>query len=83
MCLVLPHERIPDDTRHDLLLTPSTYSGQSYKHFMLVNYDSRVVIYAHRGFIRLATDLRYRSFLSLNWWPYFSRRLILSEEVLD
>ena len=44
-------------------------SGQSYKHFMLVNYDSRVgiwgyfpvrydsrvVIYEHKMFIRLAT----------------------------
>ena len=29
---------------------------KSYKHFALVNYDSRVVIYKRRGLIRLATD---------------------------
>ena len=31
------------------------YSGQSYKQFTLVIYDSRVVNYDRRGFIRLAT----------------------------
>ena len=30
--------------------------GQSYKHFTLVNYDSRVVFYERSGFIKLATD---------------------------
>ena len=46
-------------------------SGQSYKHFTLVNYDSkvvadwktyydpRVVIYEHKMFIRLATELNF------------------------
>ena len=31
--------------------------GQSYKASTIVNYDSRVVIYDRRGFIRLATEL--------------------------
>ena len=40
-------------------------SGQSYKHFTLVNYDSRVVIYERRGFIRLATAC---------WWGLCASR---------
>ena len=32
--------------------------GQSYKHFTLINYNFRVVIYEHKKFIRLATGVR-------------------------
>ena len=50
------------------LLTTSVTSGQSYKHFTIViydprvviwsiRYDSKVVIYERKIFIRLATDL--------------------------
>ena len=33
-------------------------SGFSFKHFTLVNYNSRVIIYERKMFIRLATDCR-------------------------
>ena len=42
-------------------------SGQSYKHFTIVNYNSRVAIYERRGFIRLATgEIIYLNFAKHN-----------------
>ena len=59
----------------------SVTSGQSYKHFTIVNYDSRlentpyydprVVIYDRKMFIRLATDVKIKK--SSNF-PEFARK---------
>ena len=45
---------IANPTVGGLILVSGNY-GQSYKHFTLVNFDSRVVIYERWGFIWLAT----------------------------
>ena len=59
-------------------------SGQSYKHFTLVNYDSRVVpdlkilhittvIYERKMFIRLATGGLYKKNLKMHDSKLFAR----------
>ena len=50
-------------------------SGQSYKHFMLVNYDSRVVIYEQRLATEVERNVKTLSLTRLGEisliWPIF------------
>ena len=72
----------------------NTFSSQSYKHFTLVNYnfqghnkgyfpvryDSRVVIYDHKMFIRLATEVCLTKLMQcqLLKFLFFTKRFIIN-----